>query len=76
MGYKENDLLSQDADFLGRVKQCIAKNANFIASEATSGRFDKDKKRNTLANQVLNNPSNYNQRFAIAMIEASSLVGT
>ena len=69
MGYAEDELLSQDATFQGRVKQATVNAALAISSEAETTKNVVDSKRNTLAKNILNDANAYMIRFTNAVIQ-------
>jgi len=76
MGFKEDDVLAQDAEFQSRVKQASIRAATEISSEAETTKNVVDSKRNTLAKNVLNDANAYMVRFTHAVIQSGTAFTT
>jgi len=67
MAFLDAYALSNDPDFRKRITIAIAKSATNVVGEASSGNPIKDRKRKDLGVGILNSPSAYVERFAIAV---------
>ena len=73
MAYTNDDTLSSDVTFSGRIRMAMVKAATQISSEARTVRNAVDQKRNALAVKILNDPASFTVRFVHAAIEAGAL---
>jgi hypothetical protein len=75
MAYSDDFTLANNTSFQNQVLMSMVKAAVAISSEAANAKINVGTKRNSLANAVLNNPSQYVTRFAFACVE-TGLTGT
>jgi len=74
MAYTDDDTLSQNVTFQGRVRMSMVHYANVVAVEARTIRNPVDQKRHLLAVQILTSPTTYVNAFTQACIEAGGLL--
>jgi hypothetical protein len=73
MAFLDAYTLSSDPGFRGRIQIAIATIATYVVGEQSSGNPVKDKKRRDLGFGILNSPSSYIERFAIAVVTNPSI---